>query len=150
MQKTLIKRFFSSNIRFLDVTVGEYDRGANDVGARTIQVKNKIIHPEFVPSTLRNDICLLELQEEITFSSVAQPVCFPEKNSRIDHVKLGEGPLCYVAGWGRIGETLGTARILQETQVIYRFTASSAIKVATSLTIKLRGWERKRRVNATL
>lgn len=106
-----------SNIRFLDVTVGEYDRGANDVGARTIQVKNKIIHPEFVPSTLRNDICLLELQEEITFSSVAQPVCFPEKNSRIDHVKLGEGPLCYVAGWGRIGETLGTARILQETQV---------------------------------
>ena len=127
MQKTLTKRFFSSNIRFLDVTVGEYDRGANDVGARTIQVKNKIIHPEFVPSTLRNDICLLELQEEITFSSVAQPVCFPEKNSRIDHVKLGEGPLCYVAGWGRIGETLGTARILQETQVNYRSTAGSII-----------------------
>ena len=32
-------------------------------------------------------------------------------------VKLGEGDICYVAGWGRIGETLGTARILQETQV---------------------------------
>ena len=120
----IFKLIFSSNIRFLDVTVGEYDRGANDVGARTIQVKNKIIHPEFVPSTLRNDICLLELQEEITFSSVAQPVCFPEKNSRIDNVNLGEGPLCYVAGWGRIGETLGTARILQETQVREKCIAS--------------------------
>ena len=70
-------------------------------------------------TTLKNDICLLELEESITFSSVAQPVCFPEKNSRIDQVKLGEGPLCYVAGWGRIGEQLGTARILQETQVIF-------------------------------
>ena len=59
-------------MRFLDVTVGEYDRGANDVGARTIQVKNKIIHPEFVPTTLRNDICLLELEESITFSSGTQ------------------------------------------------------------------------------
>lgn len=107
-----------SNIRFLDVTVGEYDRGANDVGARTIQVKNKIIHPEFVPSTLKNDICLLELADEIKFSDFAQPVCFPPKGSRIDKgVKLGEGQMCYVAGWGRIGETLGTARILQETQV---------------------------------
>jgi len=106
-----------SNIRFLDVTVGEYDRGANDVGARTYRVKSKTIHPQFVQTTLKNDICLLELEESITFSSVAQPVCFPEKNSRIDQVKLGEGPLCYVAGWGRIGEQLGTARILQETQV---------------------------------
>lgn len=107
-----------SNIRFLDVTVGEYDRGANDLGARTIQVKNKIIHPEFVPTTLKNDICLLELMEPIVFSDFAQPVCFPPKNSRIDaNVKLGEGPMCYVAGWGRIGETLGTARVLQETQV---------------------------------
>lgn len=106
-----------SNIRFLDVTVGEYDRGANDVGARTYRVKNKTIHPQFVQTTLKNDICLLELEESITFSSVAQPVCFPEKGSRIDNVKLGEGPICYVAGWGRIGEQLGTARILQETQV---------------------------------
>lgn len=108
-----------SNMRFLDVTVGEYDRGANDVGARTIRVKNKIIHPEFVPTTLRNDICLLELEESITFSSVAQPVCFPEKNTRIDQIPLKDPktPICYVAGWGRIGETLGTARILQETQV---------------------------------
>ena len=87
------------------------------MGARTYRVKSKTIHPQFVQTTLKNDICLLELEESITFSSVAQPVCFPEKNSRIDQVKLGEGPLCYVAGWGRIGEQLGTARILQETQV---------------------------------
>ena len=73
-----------SNIRFLDVTVGEYDRGANDVGARTIQVKHKIIHPEFVPSTLKNDICLLELMDPIKFSDFAQPVCFPPSGSRID------------------------------------------------------------------
>jgi len=38
-------------------------------------------------------------------------------------VKLGEGPLCYVAGWGRIGETEGTARILQETQVSFKTSA---------------------------
>ena len=57
------------NVQHFEVTVGEYDRGANGVGDRTIQVNNKIIHPEFVPTTLRNDICLLELEESITFSS---------------------------------------------------------------------------------
>ena len=105
-----------------------------DKGAQTIQVDEVVIHPEFVPATLLNDICLLKLKTPIEMNSKtadmsakltrvilahAQPVCLPEKDSRIDKVKLGEGPLCYVAGWGRIGETLGTARILQETQVCF-------------------------------
>jgi len=106
-----------SNMRFLDVTVSEYDRAAVDKGAQTIQVEQVVIHPEFVPATLLNDICLLKLKTPIEMNTHAQPVCLPEKDSRIDKVKLGEGPLCYVAGWGRIGETEGTARILQETQV---------------------------------
>jgi hypothetical protein len=106
-----------SNNRFLDVTVGEWDRGAQDVGARTILIKQKIIHPDFVPATLRNDICLLELSSPVVFSEFAQPACFPKKDSRIDQVALGDGAICYVAGWGRLGETKGTARILQETQV---------------------------------
>ncbi|CAG5102807.1 Oidioi.mRNA.OKI2018_I69.chr1.g476.t1.cds [Oikopleura dioica] len=106
-----------SNLRFLDVTVSEYDRAGIDKNAETIQVDKVVIHPKFVPATLLNDICLLKLKKPIEFNMHAQPVCLPEKNSRIDQVKLGEGPLCYVAGWGRVGETEGTARILQETQV---------------------------------
>ena len=66
---------------------------------------------------IQNDICLLELEDSIKFHQFAQPVCLPEKNSRIDKVPLGQGALCYVAGWGRVGENENSARILQETQV---------------------------------
>jgi len=106
-----------SDDRFLQVTVSEYDRAALDVGARTINIKNKYLHPQFNRHNLQNDICLLELEDSIKFHKFAQPVCLPEKNSRVDKVPLGQGSLCYVAGWGRVGEHENSARILQETQV---------------------------------
>ena len=97
--------------------MSEYDRAALDVGARTINIKNKYLHPQFDRHKLQNDICLLELEDSIQFHKFAQPVCLPEKNSRIDKIPLGQGALCYVAGWGRVGEHENSARILQETQV---------------------------------
>ncbi|CAG5103340.1 Oidioi.mRNA.OKI2018_I69.chr1.g727.t1.cds [Oikopleura dioica] len=103
--------------RFLQVTVSEFDRAKIDMGARTINIKEKYLHPQFDQFTLKNDICLLELEDSINFHVFAQPVCLPDKGSRIDKIPLGKGPLCYVAGWGRIGEMENTARILQETQV---------------------------------
>ena len=56
-------------MRFLDVTVSEYDRAGVDKDAETIQVDKVVIHPKFVPATLLNDICLLKLKKPIEFNS---------------------------------------------------------------------------------
>jgi len=40
-----------------------------DKGAQTIQVEQVVIHPEFVPATLLNDICLLKLKTPIEMNS---------------------------------------------------------------------------------
>ena len=40
-----------------------------DKGAQTIQVDEVVIHPEFVPATLLNDICLLKLKTPIEMNS---------------------------------------------------------------------------------
>ena len=51
------------------MTVSEYDRAAVDKGAQTIQVDKVVIHPDFVPATLLNDICLLKLKTPIEMNS---------------------------------------------------------------------------------
>ncbi|CBY07216.1 unnamed protein product [Oikopleura dioica] len=117
--------------RFLQVTVSEYDRRAIDQRARTINIKNKYLHPQYDPYMIQNDICLLELEDSIKFHQFAQPVCLPEKNSRIDKVPLGQGALCYVAGWGRVGENENSARILQETQVPIINNTVTGIEIQT-------------------
>ncbi len=51
-------------------------------------------HPDYNPYNVNNDIALIKLSQEVTFSDHISPIClnpgFP----------LTEGMRCYVAGWG--------------------------------------------------
>lgn len=56
----------------------------------TLQIGKIIIHENFLQETLVNDIALVELENEVTFTKFIQPACLWYKNA---HEKLPPGPV---------------------------------------------------------
>ncbi|XP_038594444.1 serine protease 33-like [Micropterus salmoides] len=61
-------------------------------------VSQIIIHPNYNPANLENDICLLKLSSPVAFTSYIQPVCLAAPGST-----YYKGTLSWATGWGRIG-----------------------------------------------
>jgi len=85
----------------VDVMIGElnYCDGANE-GGSWIPVKRDNIHPNYVPSTqagqgANNDIAILELSEDITFTASIKPACLPTSATK-DYSNLE----ATISGWG--------------------------------------------------
>ncbi|XP_066912679.1 chymotrypsinogen B2-like [Clytia hemisphaerica] len=57
-----------------------------------LAVKDLIIHKQFDPKTLENDIALVKLTDDVTFSKSIQPVCLPKYSA--------DAP-GYMLGWGK-------------------------------------------------
>ncbi|XP_065161396.1 testisin-like isoform X1 [Atheta coriaria] len=53
-------------------------------------------HPEYKCNKARNDIAILELDSDVTWSDLVQPACFSSK--------FADGDWAVVAGWGRTSE----------------------------------------------
>uniref|UniRef100_A0AB38ZEC2 Venom S1 protease 30 n=1 Tax=Ectomocoris sp. TaxID=3104572 RepID=A0AB38ZEC2_9HEMI len=77
----------------LFVTLAEHDRGRTP-GAYTIPVEQFIQHEGYNPKTLKNDISLLILKNQIIPSSSVQPACMPKAGLDIT------GQYIKVVGWG--------------------------------------------------
>lgn len=58
-------------------------------------IKNIIIHEDFNSKTLDYDFALIELKEEIKFSSTVQRIKLPDPD-----YQLKDGTMCLVTGWG--------------------------------------------------
>ena len=85
------------------------------------RVPDKVIrHPNFIGSTLNNDVCMLYVKEPIVFDSITSPACLPpispEYNSTLTGNEVPEAK-CYIAGWGKTSEKGKIASVLQELQV---------------------------------
>ena len=74
-----------------------------------------IRHPEYVASTLNNDICLLHVAEPMIFDETTTPVCVPPTYTGNNGVQPGTE--CFIAGWGRTSENGPQATTLQELAV---------------------------------
>lgn len=59
-----------------------------------------IIHEEFYPNALYNDIALLILNEDVNIAPNIDTVCLPPANLSF------EGQRCYATGWGK--DSFGT------------------------------------------
>ncbi|XP_033226882.1 CLIP domain-containing serine protease 2-like [Belonocnema kinseyi] len=89
------------------VRLGEYDTAQeidciNESGSRvcadptvTVPIEEQIAHEDYIPTAKeqRNDIALLRLARDVTFSHYVKPICLPEDPSL--------GRLLDVAGWGK-------------------------------------------------
>ncbi|KAK3721618.1 hypothetical protein QZH41_008298 [Actinostola sp. cb2023] len=75
---------------------GAHDRLGTTPVQRTFRLRQLIKHEGFIPSQLKNDIALLQLQGSVSTSSKVHTVCLPQKGTQ---AQIGKG--CYITGWGR-------------------------------------------------
>ena len=80
----------------LRVIVGEHSicDGINE-GGKMIKVKTATSHPDYNKQTMDNDIAVLELAEELTFTDKIKPACLPSSAT-----KDFSGTASTISGWG--------------------------------------------------
>merc|ERR1712215_242393 len=80
----------------MHVIVGEhnYCDGVNE-GGKFIKVKKMTLHPDYNSRTIDNDIAVLELAEDLTFTKKIKPACLPSSETK-DY----SGIASTVSGWG--------------------------------------------------
>ncbi|XP_058975875.1 transmembrane protease serine 3-like [Musca domestica] len=88
----------------------QLDRLSRDPGI-TRKVVRTIVHPQYNPNTIVNDVALLKLESPVTFNDEIRPVCLPDANQTYD------GKNAIVAGWGLLKEGGQTSNYLQEATV---------------------------------
>ncbi|CAN9509444.1 unnamed protein product [Ophioblennius macclurei] len=84
------------------------DPSADQVALRLEQI---VCHPDYNDFTFENDICLLKLAADATFSDTVQPICLPSKSSTFH-----TGLTSWVTGFGTI-DSGALAQVLQEVSV---------------------------------
>ncbi|XP_017881922.1 uncharacterized protein LOC108626033 isoform X2 [Ceratina calcarata] len=55
------------------------------------------LHPDYIDNGFINDIAMLRLEAQVTFSDYVRPVCLPQSEPR-------SGTMCTVTGWGQLFE----------------------------------------------
>ena len=60
-----------------------------------MKVKKMTLHPDYNKDTISNDIAVLELAEELTFTKKVKPACLPSSETK-DY----SGRASTVSGWG--------------------------------------------------
>ncbi|XP_034247821.1 CLIP domain-containing serine protease 2-like [Thrips palmi] len=96
-----------TSARRVKVLLGEHRRSVdpdcddNDVCAEKTQVftaEKIIIHRQYSKSTFKNDIALIRLKKEVTFTMWVKPICLPVSTKTAD-MNLN-GKYLLAAGWG--------------------------------------------------
>jgi len=87
---------YNSMFTTMHVIVGEhnYCDGVNE-GGKFIKVKKMTLHPDYNSRTIDNDIAVLELAEDLTFTKKIKPACLPSSETK-DY----SGIASTVSGWG--------------------------------------------------
>ncbi|XP_053311710.1 transmembrane protease serine 2 [Spea bombifrons] len=75
-------------------------------------VERVIAYPGYDTETKHNDIALMKLRSEITFTSTVRPVCLPN-----DGMIWRAADTCWISGWGAMYEGGSSTEILREASV---------------------------------
>jgi len=140
---------WDSRFTNLRVFVGEHSMcdGINE-GGKAIKVKTATMHPNYNKKTMDNDIAVLELAEELTFTDNIKPACLPSSAT-----KDFSGTASTISGWGG---TIGYGPNDQQPQqpkqcglkeTMVKVLAGSDSKCSSALgtsssTIKLCAWSK--------
>ncbi|CAG9793199.1 unnamed protein product [Diatraea saccharalis] len=82
------------------VRLGELDLEKEDEGATPVDVpiKTKIKHEDYSATAFTNDIGILVLEREVTFTSLIKPICIPKDSELRARSFEDYNPI--IAGWG--------------------------------------------------
>lgn len=122
----------------LKVRLGEWDVSRDDEFYPFVEtnVRDILIHPEFQPSSLVNDIALLRLESPVDAQQMPHvaPACLA---SQADLASASAGQRCWVAGWGK--DAFGTSGAFQsvlrkvDLPVVGRQECENALRYQTKL-----------------
>ncbi|XP_063676450.1 ovochymase-2-like isoform X2 [Bolinopsis microptera] len=112
------------NVQFI---VGETDQNKNEGTEKQIAIKGIIVHEDYNPISIANDIALLIADEDITFNNKVQPILLPEE-SDVEEL-YAEGAPITVIGWGNT-EAGGVAENLKKLS--YAVVSTSICKSSWS------------------
>uniref|UniRef100_A0A8C3UYQ1 Peptidase S1 domain-containing protein n=1 Tax=Catharus ustulatus TaxID=91951 RepID=A0A8C3UYQ1_CATUS len=99
------------------VILGAHNIRVRERSQQRIRVRDWVIHPDYCPDTLSNDIALLKVWTNKSFLPQGyppnvQPISLPRSN---DHVK--PGTICEVAGWGRTSRRGNSTNVMREVEL---------------------------------
>ncbi|XP_054718614.1 uncharacterized protein LOC129228011 [Uloborus diversus] len=100
----------------LKVRLGDWDVHRDDEFYPYVEkyVVEAVVHPDFYPGNLQNDLALLRLESPVDPTSPhISPACLPELNERFDNLR------CWVTGWGKnaFGEQGEYQSVLKEVDI---------------------------------
>ncbi|XP_059044822.1 limulus clotting factor C-like [Achroia grisella] len=82
----------------LSIIFGKYNLIGGDIATQEREIYQNIVHAEYDPKKLDNDIALLKIKTEVTFDDYVQPACLWDLN---DYKKIPVGTVMgTVVGWG--------------------------------------------------
>merc|ERR1712032_1324360 len=136
------------NKKFVITAAHCWDSRFTNEGGKAIKVKTATTHPNYNKKTMDNDIAVLELAEELTFTDNIKPACLPSSAT-----KDFSGTASTISGWGG---TIGYGPNDQQPQqpqqcglkeTMVKVLAGSDSKCSralgtTSSTIKLCAWSK--------
>ncbi|KAI4503082.1 hypothetical protein M0802_002126 [Mischocyttarus mexicanus] len=99
------------------VRLGDLDLDSTTDGADPIDVliDQKIVHPQYNPSSHINDIAIIKLADEVPFSRNLHPICLPVNDPLLHSNFYNTFP--FIAGWGAIYFNGPASSHLLESQV---------------------------------
>ncbi|KAF6211450.1 hypothetical protein GE061_011962 [Apolygus lucorum] len=102
------------------VTIGEHNLAIRDEKEIRLRVRKSVIHPDYDPATVNNDVALLKLPKVTSVDLESRVVCLPRPWQ-----SLPAHQLCTILGWGKRGngDSYGTD-LLHEAQVPIVSTAA--------------------------
>lgn len=81
------------NMNFVQVSIGDLIRDAEEVGEINMISREFFTHPDYNPITMENDVALLKLPKPLIFSERIKPICLASTPPIINK-------RCFIAGWG--------------------------------------------------
>ncbi|NXV55431.1 CATG protein, partial [Molothrus ater] len=94
------------------VILGAHNINKRERSQQKIRVGQWVIHPEYSPDDLKNDIVLLKLKPRARINKNVQFISIPRRNER-----LREGALCTVSGWGWTSVTGNKTNVMREVKL---------------------------------
>ncbi|GAB6025913.1 hypothetical protein CHUAL_011885 [Chamberlinius hualienensis] len=103
----------------LDVRLGEHDVTHTNERYQyeEVAVERVILHPDFVNTTLLNDVALLKLSNKLKKRPNIDIVCIGSEASPETQQTSGSPRRCTTIGWGRTSETSSHSSVLKEINV---------------------------------
>ena len=82
----------SRNVEGYEIVLGDHNRLVDEKTEQKVRAKKITVHPYYKP-TVRNDIALIEMDQDAIITTYITPACLPSAKE-----KISAGKKCFITG----------------------------------------------------